>query len=592
MKKYIKYLMLAVTIGSLSACSYLNLEKEGYMDEDMFLHSGPDKIIGYGLNAYNYLQGLNSVSGTLMAAACDEADYSQIAEIQKFNTGGWGPFSNPDDVWSYYYKGIRQVNLFLEQTVNYPELLVQDTIKNKPVWLRNCDIVKKLRAENRVLRAYFYMELIKRYGGVPIVDAVITEEDVAKYPRNTFDECVDYIVKECNAAYPDLATHFTNYGYDSNNEGNGGLGNDNTYLGRIDKPVAKGLIIRALLYAASKLNNSGNDVSKWIRVCQAGADFMSDPNCAHIRTIYTDPYGSLFNAEYNNNTLVPRADLKTGIMLTRPYGTGTNAFEKANYPVGMTNATGQAVCPSYNLVKAYANHRLIHDATKPLDNMDARFGYSVVTPGSVMGMVNGVARTTDSYVGGVDGIGVRTGATTTGFYLKKFLCTSFDLVKGDSKNKSWVLMRYEEMLLDIAEAMNEAYGPDAKGALDGVTYNYSARELVNMIDNRPKWKSDPAPLTLNTKETYRDWLYEERQLELAFEGHRFFDVRRWMIAEKTENEPLLGLRVYKDAATGTLTYEEFEVEQRSFVAPKMYLYPIPQSEINKSKGVLVQNPGW
>lgn len=592
MTKYIKCLMTVATALSMTACSYLDLEMEGNMDEDMFLHSGPEKIIGFGMNTYNYLQGLNSVSGTLMAAACDEADYSRVADIQKFNTGGWSPFANPDGVWTYYYQGIRQANLFLETTENYPELLVQDTIKNKPIWLQNCDNVKKLRAENRVLRAYLYMELLKRYGGVPLITKVISESEAAQYPRNSLDECVNFIVNECDGAYPELANHFTKYGYTSENVGIGGIGNDNNSQGRIEKPVAKGLKIRALLYAASKLHNPQNDIQKWIRVCKAGADFMTDPDCAHVRTIYKDPYGGLFNCESNNNSLVPAADLATGIMLTRPFQKNGNTFERDNYPVGMVNATGKLVCPSYNLVKAYARHRLSHDPKKPLDNLDARFGYSVVIPGVVMGKVNGVNRNTDSYVGGVDGIGARVGATTTGFYLKKFLCTNFDLVKGDVKNKSWVLMRYEEILLNIAEAMNEAYGPDAKGALDGVNHAYSARELVNLIDNRPKWASDRAPLTLNTTETYREWLYEERQLELAFEGHRFFDVRRWMIAEKTENAPLLGLKVYKDPTTGKLSYEEFVVEQRVFVSPKMYLYPIPQSEINKSGGVLIQNPEW
>lgn len=595
LKQAMKKLIIVLFASSLFAsCSFLDTEMEQNYDREMFLKSGYSNILNYGLGVYGYLQGLNSVSGTLLAAACDEADYSQNAAVQNFNTGAWDSYSNPDDVWGHYYKGIRHATLFLQDTYEYPRMIAVDTLgSGRPLWLRNCDNVRRLRAEVRLLRAYFYTELIKRYGGVPVVENVLTMDDNLEIPRKSFDECVQYIVDEIDDVYEELATHYTNFGYDEGtNQGNGGLGTDMSQLGRVDKPVAKALKLRVLLYAASKLHNPSMSHDKWVAAAEAGNDFMTDPECAHVRKLFGDNYGFLFSTESNYQALQPRADLNTGLILTRPYAANTNAFEKANYPVGMTNATGQCVCPSYTLIRAMGAKNSAWNPAKPLDNLDARAGYMIVTPGSKMGKVNGIDRIVESYEGGVDGVGARTGATTTGFYLRKFLCTNLDIVKGDTRHKSWVLMRYQEVLLNLAEAMNEAFGPDEKGLIEGTDYAYSARELSQLVTNSYKYKPEGVPASIVSKDDFRQWLIEERRVELAFEGHRFFDVRRWMIAEQTENKPLLGLKVSVDSSSGETRYEEFVVEQRAFVAPKMYLYPIPVAEINKSNGSLQQNPGW
>jgi hypothetical protein len=572
MKRYI--LILSILAATFTSCNFLDREIEQNYDEELFMKSGVNNLRAWGMGTYNYLRGQNAVGGTLMAAACDEADFSKPADIQKFNTGAWDPFTNPDDVWSYYFKGIRHANLFLEKTTNYPHMIVGDTINpsSKKIYIDDLDDFKKLRAEVRLLRAYFYFELIKRYGGVPIITKSLTLDDDLKIPRQSYDSCTNFIVNECDSVYPTLAVNYTNYALPS------GATRTNVRLGRVDKPVARGLKLRALLYSASLLNNPTNDVAKWTRAVQAGVDLLTDLNCAHLKI--SASYKDLFTSQTSYDFLVPRADKNSEVMLVRPYEKNSNNFEKANYPVGISGAAGNCVCPSYNLVKAYGA-----TAANGLTTIDKRLAWNVALPGSIMGLVNGAARKVDSYVGGVDAIGVKFGATTTGFYLRKMLCDNFDFSKGDNKSKSWVLMRLSEMYLNLAEAANEVYGPitNIPGLTSGAR---QARQIVWSITDRAGLVRTNVP---TDKDLFRAWIQEQRRLELAFEEQRFFDVRRWKIAETTEKEPIMGLKVINNG--GAYTYEEFKVEDRVF-DPKMYRYPIPYNEVSKSGGQITQNEGW
>jgi hypothetical protein len=423
------------------------------------------------------------------------------------------------------------------------------------------------------------MELIKRYGGVPIITKSLTLDDNLNIPRQSFDSCANFIANECDSVYPVLATNYTNYAKPSNP-----AIPTNDRLGRIDKPVARGLKLRALLYAASPLNNdptatpSTYNPTKWARAVQAGVDFMTDLNCAHLKI--SASYKDLFTGQTSYDFLVPRADKNSEIMLVRPFEKNSNNFEKANYPIGISGALGNCVCPSYNLVKAYGAN-----VANNLITIDKRLAWNVAIPGSTMGMVSGAARKVDSYVGGVDAIGSKFGATTTGFYMRKTLCDNFDFTKGDNKSKSWVLMRMSEMILNFAEAANEVYGPTTN--IPGLTSGArQARQLVWLITDRAGLVRTSVP---TTQPEFRTWIQEQRRLEFAFEEQRFFDVRRWKIAEITESAPLMGLKVTNNA--GVYTFEEFKVEDRIF-DKKMYRYPIPYNEISKSGGVITQNEGW
>ncbi len=598
MKKYITICTVLFALF-ITGCkkNFLDTQIQQNFDENLFLNSGFDNLKAYGMGVYNYLPQFNGYGGNaLLAAGSDEADYARFGAIQNLNTGAWGPFSNPDDVFGDYYKAIRHANLFLEKTVDFRKLIVQDTISNKLAYTINVDDFTKLRAEVKFLRAYYYMELIKRYGGVPLVTKTLTETEALAARRNTFQECVDFIVAECDAAYVDLTNHYINYGIPTGTTvGRGDGGTDNNRLGRIEKPAALALKQRALLYAASPLN-SPNNINKWELAAAAGQAIFSDPNAAHVNFLNAN-YKDLFMSQNTTNNLTPRKGANSGIIMTRPFDRTSDAFEKANYPVGMTNGGQGVTAPSQNLVDAYemrttgkpiTDPTSGYDPANPYANRDNRLAFTIVVNGASMGInTNNSARITESFVGGVDGIGAKVGATTTGYYLRKMLVENYDLTRANARAKSWVLMRFAEVLLSFAEAMNEAYGPEAKPSFNGVAFTRSAREAVNLVRARAGMPAIAAGIS---QTEMRDRIRNERRVELAFEEHRFFDVRRWKIAEITERQPLLGMRVIKNSPT-SFTYSPFVVEQRVF-DNKMYWYPIPNDEIAKSNGLLVQNPGW
>lgn len=608
MKKYITLLAVLFLFAS-NGCkkAFLDEEIKQNFDEELFLNSGFANLKAFGMGVYNYLPQLNDYgNNAMLAAASDEADFAKPANIQRFNTGAWGPFTNPDNAFSEYYRGIRHANLFLEKTINYRPLIAQDTITtaNRNIFIQNLDDFAKLRAEVRFLRAYFYMELIKRYGGVPIITTILTEEEAASVTRSSFDECVNFIVNECDAVYPQLTNFYTNYGL-ANGEtvgtGDAPGSSDVSRLGRIEKPAALALKLRALLYAASPLHNPNQTSTKYERAVAAAIQIFNDPNCAHIRFI-SGNYQNLFMPQNTTANLTPRKGANSGIIMTRPLYKSDNAFEKANYPAGAVNGAQGVTAPSQNLVDAYemrttglpiTDPNSGYNPQNPYNNRDPRLALSIVLNGSAMGReTNNTDRITKSFLGGVDGIGQSFGATTTGYYLRKFLVQNFDLSRTDGRPKSWILMRYEEVLLNFAEAANEAFGPDISPTVNGISTTITAREAINLIRARPGVAMPALPTGLS-KEQMRERIRNERRVELAFEEHRFFDVRRWEIAESTENQPLRGMRVIQDAsATTGYRYEPFVVEERNFDASKMYLYPIPFQEIAKSNGNLTQNPGW
>lgn len=608
MKKYIIILaglFLFVFYGCKKA--FLDEEIKQNFDEELFLKSGFSNLKAFGMGTYNFLPMLNDYGGNaLLAAASDEADYARPNNIQRFNTGAWSPFNNPDNAYGEYYRGIRHANLFLEKTADFRNLIVEDTVTNsgRSIYIINVDDFTKLRAEVRFLRAYFYMELAKRYGGVPIVTTVLDENSARLLTRNSFDECIDFIASECDAVYPALTNHYTNYGIPSGSTvgtGDAPGSSDVTRLGRIEKPAALALKLRALLFAASPLHNPNQLSAKYERAVAAAIQIFNDPNCASVRFI-SGNYKNLFQPQNTTANLTPRKGSNSGIIMTRPlYQTG-NGFERANYPAGAANGGKGVTAPSQNLVDAYemrTNGLPITDANsgydpqRPYLNRDPRLEFTVVVNGSVMGReINNTDRITKSFDGGVDGIGQSFGATTTGYYLRKFSVENFDLSRTDGRPKAWVLMRYAEVLLNFAEAANEAFGPDVAPTVNGLSTTMTARDAVNMIRARAGVNMPPIPAGLG-KLAMQARIRNERRVELAFEEFRFFDVRRWKIAAQTETQPLRGMRVTQ-TTPGVFNFQVFNVENRIFDATqdKMYLYPIPFQEIAKSNGALVQNPGW
>ncbi len=517
------------------------------------------RLKGQGMAVYNYIpKGFDHISDAMLSSASDESDYAiPGSNIERFNNGSWSAIFNPDNAWTFYYRGIRLANLFLQNSTNYQHIIVRDTatVAGRDAYARQVLDIEWLRHETNVLRAYFYFELIKRYGGVPIINEAYNLGEEVVVPRSSYDDVVTYIVGLLDAAIPNLQEDFQAY--------------EATSFGRVNKGMAMALKSRVKLYWASPINNPGNNLVRWRQAAEAAHDVIT-----YGRYSLASNYGNLFvgaTAHQSSETIFAHM---TG---------SNNNPERINYPIA-TDGGSTGNCPAGNLVDAYEytsgepfSWATLTPGSDPYSNRDPRLTASVVVNNS-----NWNNRTIEAWVGGRDGVGAPQ-TTTTGYYLKKFLAANLNLSLNQTVVHSWILFRYGEILLNYAEAMNEAYGADADPFGDG----RSARWAINQVRSRVQM---PAVVAASATEM-RNRIKHERRIELAFENHRLWDVRRWGLNDAREalGAAIMGVQITK-TENGFL-YNPIEVGSRVF-HDHMILYPIPQSEILLSEGVITQNPQW
>lgn len=570
MKKINILLSSSIAVLLLSSCNpILDREMILTMTEKQALESydvAQKRVNGL----YTYLpNGFSPVGGAMMAAASDEAEYSVASSsVHMFNNGSWNPLNNPDNVWTYYYQGIRQATLFLETADQINMERYKLDPQNQADYEMRMANIERWKYEARFLRAYFYSELVKRYGGVPLANELMDmDTDYRNIPRNTLQECIDFIVDECGQVAPHLPAVY-----------------QASDMGRVTRGAALALKSRVLLYAASELFNnpvwaqgyerkdlislSGTDrQTRWENAAKAAGEVLWGADVAEAGYKLSGNYQSLFRSFSGNE-----------IVLVRRNGYD-NSFEKSNYPIGADQATG-GTAPSGNLVDAYETTggrtftwKDPSMAARPYENRDPRFAATIMPNNSTF-----QGRPVECWEGGADGPD-KNNASRTGYYLLKYVDPELKLLQGQSAIHSWIIIRLGEIYLNYAEAMNEAYGPDAKGI-----YGKSAREAVNEVRGRVGMPD----VVADSKEEMREKIRHERRVELAFEDHRFWDVRRWMTAPDDLNAPLKGVKVTR-LSYNSFEYQSVEVESRSFKR-SMYFYPIPQNELNITGWP--QNPLW
>lgn len=555
-RKNMKYLLSGIALCGLffAGCDALDT-KEDLDLTDKMMETRRYQMFDWGYRVYDQIPyGFTAIDGNLFAAVSDEAEYvTTVSSTQRFNEGSWNQYNNPNDKYTDYYSGIRAAHFYLEKSADYKYILGRnrDTLTSGGLdgYYRDIADVERLRAEAHVLKAYYYFELAKRYGGVPLIDKLYKNEQEANLPRASFDAIMDLIVREIEGVKNELVVDWGQVGL---------IGNS----GRITRGTALALKSRALLYAASPLFNPGNEKSKWAAAAAAAYDVID-------MGIYSlnPTYGNLFYTDATNVSPETIWAIRMG---------ATNELERKNYPIG-TQGGGTGICPSQNLAAAYEHKG---DATAdPYENLDPRFYATIVKNGDTWN-----SRTIQIYSGGQDDPAMQN-ASRTGYYLKKFLNPSLNLTNDAKEIRSWIVFRYAEILLNYAEAMNEAYGPD-----DDHGYGKTARQAVNEVRARADVDMPEVDVPAGDAAAMRAAIKHERRIELAFEDHRYWDLKRWDDAKTVLNQPVTGVKVSRHGSD--FSYTSFEVAKRVFDASKMNLYPIPQAEIVKSNGVLNQNPGW
>ncbi|HEY1009328.1 MAG TPA: RagB/SusD family nutrient uptake outer membrane protein [Daejeonella sp.] len=549
MKKIIYAFACMAAIAILAACSKEDINSEPVQ------YAQSDKIYGNSLNIsqtvnrlYTFIPtGYNRLGGnSMVAAATDEAVQGpRNSEAELWGTGLWGttPLTLRDDSFSESYAGIRATYVYSEEI--HPNII--DAVMSKAD--RDIQYGQVL-----FIRALLNFELLKRYGGYPIVKSLLKADDNLNIAKSSYDECVQYISALCDEATTLLPPTYATADF-----------------GRATKGAAMALKARLLLYAASPLNNAAGTVSKWQSAAAASATVIN----LKTYSLYTagTGYDAFFSTLAGNNEII---FLRNQVP--------TNTIERLNGPVSLVGGEG-GTNPSLDLVNAYERidgtpfswSNPTH-AANPFINRDPRFAKSILYNG-----VSWMGTTIETFDGGKDKIGTK--ATRTGFYLRKFLVPSARWTAPiGTGNHSFPLFRYGEVLLNYAEAMNEAVGPDNPG-----TFGLTARQALAMIRTRAGLTANQSVPLANDQSKMRIAIRNERRIELAFEEHRHLDLRRWKTAEQVLNQPVSGLRIIRKA-DGTFTYTPEVVEQRVFQA-KMYLYPFPQSEIGRNSS-LVQNTGW
>lgn len=348
----------------------------------------------------------------------------------------------------------------------------------------------------------------------------------------------------------------------------GGNGN----LQRATKGAALALKARAALYLASPLYST-EETQKWINAADAAYELIS--NIGELG--YTlGSYASLYTATNNRNKEV---------IMCRPTGQ-TTSFESANFPMGVAGGK-TSTCPTENLVSAYEmKDGSVFDwsnaaqAAAPYANRDPRLGMTIVYNGMQWPKTTPV----EIFEGGNNGLPI-TNATPTGHYLKKYVNSNVTFESGQtttSQHHNWILFRYAEVLLNYAEAMVNAYSaPDYKG-----TYSISAREAVNLVRKRSDVNMPDFPMGMS-KTDFLKRLKNERRVELAFEGHRFWDLRRWKELDEMKN--IYSVKVVKQG-DGTIKYTK-ELLTTYSIFNKLYFYPISNTELYRNTN-LKQNPDW
>ena len=558
--KFFSYIYISAAISiafTLSSCNgFLDREEDSFIDKTATFDSY-NRTKQYLTYAYTLLpDGLNRFSReAMLASATDDAEFAiESAEIQQLNNGSWNALNNPDDVWNRYFSGISKCCTLLENT-NHVNLDISRLDPDKQVeYANSLKDIRMWRAEARFLRAYFHFELLKRYGPIPIVTSTLSiNGNYENTPRPTMKEVVDFIAKECDIAADTLElTPWRNV---------------NDAFGRATKGAALALKSRLLLYAASPLyvdfgdtneTNKPTDVALW-KLAANAAKAVIDLNQYELASSYAD----LFKNDFQNKEYI----------FVRRYAANSD-FEKSNFPVSFGGKGGTN--PSQNLVDDYEmldgtpfDWNDPAKAAQPFANRDARLGATIL-----MNMAPFKGKKVATYPEGADA-SPNPNATKTGYYLRKFLNEDVNIQTGGSSGGHVVpLFRLAEIYLNYVEALNECDPTNP----DIVLY-------LNKVRNRASLPN----VSALSQEQMRTVIQHERRVELAFEEHRSWDVRRWKIASSTLGAPLMGVQIERKPLGG-YTYMPVKVEQRVF-QPKMYWYPIPQSEVLKLKQ-WKQNNGW
>ena len=557
MKKIIYLLFLVASLIGFS-CKKDFLQRDVGIQSDLeevfkdpFLASRfGDFTYTFSISDYGRLSGYKGMTSQFTDESIVNNGQIEVAAMNS------GQFLDPgaSDVTGIYaqmYRGIRNANLMLANM-------------DKTPWtdLYNPNYIK---GEQLYLRAYFYFELLRRFGGVVILtqpqDFTEASTDL---PRASYAETLGLILsdlEQANTLLPLTNADWPNPAAQSN---------------RATGAAVMALKARALLFDASPLNNPNNDLVKWKKAAEASKAII-DLN--------------KFSLEANYANVLTVANSNEYIRIWPRGGRGFIGTYLSDFLIPTSYGGAQSnLSPVQNHVDLYemANGKPITDVTSgynpqnPYLNRDPRFYvnilYNNVTwQGRAVQTWQSEPNAQGIITYGTD-ISTATSITKTSYYLKRLWPEASRSGSTASALLNYVFYRYAEVLINYAEALNEEVGPTAE------VYN-----AVNAIRLRAKMPALPAGLS---QAEMRERIRNERAIEFAFEDMRWWDILRWKKGTEIVAQPMKAMKVIKNA-NGSFSYSVIELPAfKKVFNNNMYLYPIPRAEMNKTSGALKQNPGW
>ena len=645
--KKIKFFPEKTKIGGLLAgCALLSASCNSFLDivpdnVPVIDHAFTNAMEAekYLFTCYSYLPGSGEPSGNIGMTAGDEIwlnmpnhvaapAWDYIAKGVRSADKSQPDFWKGSDYTYTLFVGIRDCNTFLENIEDMSKV-ADLTADKRARWI----------AEAKFLKAYYHYYLLRMYGPIPIVDRnlpVSASPEEVQVKRQPFDDCVKYIVDLLDECNPDLPAVITNR---------------QSELGRITKPINRAVKARVLLLAASPLFNGNSDLAnfrdndglplfaseedsgKWAQAADAAREAIeSAENAGHDLYYFDDAPFEI--SETTKTQLSVRQAVcdrwNDEVVWGRSGGRGRAGATLQNACMPMLdasmniNAVRGCMAPTLQVVEEfYTRNGVPIEEDKTLDfteinelrtataderynfqegyttariNFDRenRFYADIGFDGGKWIMEYHPSRSdVDTYVlqakVGQLGYGQVQGATSsTGYFTKKLVHweSGFGNTTAGVVEYAWPEIRLAEIYLMYAEALNEAEGPVA----DVHLYLNKVRSRAGLESVEASWrKYSTNPTKPDTKEGMREIIRRERLIELALEGHRYWDLLRWKLATDYFNQPITGWDVSQSDAEAY--YQVKTIYNRTFVAPRDYFNPIPNSEMNVN-GNLVQNPGW
>lgn len=619
MKNTIKYsaITLLLCLFANSCTNYLEPE----LGDQMTLEEAFSKRVTterYLAHVYSFLPndyhaiatwGFDRITSAV--ARSDESYFSWTSGTPYLssNNGSWNPTTSAFHTWSFYYKGIHQATTFIKHVDMCKEL--------------SADKIKTMKAEVRFLRAFYYFMLVQQYGpvylwGDQILDADLTVYKGEDIDRHPLDECINFISAEFDEAANVLGERIE----------------DPAWEGRVTKGAVLAAKSRLWLYASRPLFNGcewyksmknyygdylfpqSYDPGKWKKAADAAKAVID----LGIYSLYedkteTDPfkkaiksYQGIYFEKWNSELIwarwqgsgfdwnvrsAPSVVLKEGYSGYAPSLKLVDTYPMASsgrFPIKGYLDNGD---PIIDATSGYLENGFSGSYVHPIDGFtinahnscvgrDARFYSSILFSGMYwINTFNGKKLVT-FHKSGTSPYGVGADFVKVGYLFRRMSDPRNDTEASKWGSFSWPYFRLGEVYLNYAEACNEMENRDET---NGLLYwnKVRARSGLNKIE-------EAYPEIMGNKSLYRELLQKERMVELAFENHRYYDIRLWMIAEQESNGKRYGRNLLSDTYEGSWTRTS-SICQPIVCLPKHHLFPIHQDQLNEMKNI-TQNYGW